>query len=86
MKLVKIYTSKMCGYCNWAKDMLKKKNVEFEEVRIDLDHEQAVAMVKKTGGMTSVPQIFVGDLHIGGYTDMVALDKKGEFDQLVADQ
>lgn len=83
MKSVKIYTSKICGYCNWAKDMLKTKDVEFEEIRIDLDQEQAADMVKKAGGMTSVPQIFIGDLHIGGYTDMVALDKRGELDPLL---
>ncbi len=85
MKPVKIYTSKLCGYCNWAKDFLKKKNIGFKEIRIDLDHEQAVDMVKKTGGMTSVPQIFIDDTHIGGYTDMVALDSSGELDTLLAD-
>lgn len=63
--------------------MLKEKGVPFEEIRIDMNERERNAMVEKTG-RTSVPQIFIGDTHIGGYDDMVELDDKGELDDLLA--
>lgn len=79
---VTIYTSAVCPYCHWAKDLLHKKSVEYEEVRIDLEEGQAEVMVQRSGRM-SVPQIFVGDHHVGGYDDLAALDRKGELDSLL---
>lgn len=81
-KIVTIYTSAVCPFCHWAKDMLNKKAVAFNEIRIDLEQGQAEAMKKRSGRM-SVPQIFIGDRHVGGYDDMAALDRNGELDGLL---
>ena len=82
VKDVTIYTSAVCPFCHWAKDLLQKKSVSYHEIRIDLEHGQAEAMVEWSGRM-SVPQIFIGDFHVGGYDDMAALDRKGELDGLL---
>lgn len=81
-KAVTIYTSAVCPFCHWAKDVLHKKSVAYNEIRIDLEQGQAEAMVERSGRM-SVPQIFIGDHHVGGYDDMTALDRKGELDGLL---
>ncbi len=80
---VVIYTSAWCPYCNWAKQLLQRKQVAFEEIRIDLDPQAAERMVKRAGGRTTVPQIFIGNVHVGGYDDMAALDRRGELDPLL---
>ncbi len=67
----------------WAKKLLDKKQVAYEEIRVDLDdekREQMVALAKRT----SVPQIFIGEHHVGGYQEMVALDSEGELDKMLA--
>jgi glutaredoxin 3 len=79
---VVIYTSAFCPYCSWARRMLSQKGVEFEEIRVDRDPEQRALMVTRSG-RTSVPQIFIGDLHVGGYDDMAALDREGRLDPLL---
>lgn len=79
---ITIYTSGFCAYCKWAKEMLHLKDLTYNEIRIDINQDEAQTMVRRSGGVTSVPQIFVGDVHVGGYTDMVALDQQGEFDPL----
>jgi glutaredoxin 3 len=79
---VVIYTSGFCPYCSWARSMLSQKGVEFEEIRVDRDPEQRAAMETRSG-RTSVPQIFIGDLHIGGYDDMAAMDREGRLDPLL---
>ena len=81
-KEVTIYTSAVCPFCYWAKDLLQKKSVSYQEIRIDLEQGQAEVMVQRSGRM-SVPQIFIGDIHVGGYDDMAALDRKGELDGLL---
>ena len=73
----------MCGYCSAAKNFLKSKGLEWTEVRIDLDpveRERMMAMARRT----SVPQIFVGDTHVGGYDDLMALHRAGKLDALLA--
>lgn len=77
MSSITIYSSAVCGFCVAAKNFLKNKGFDYTEVRIDLDPEQRRLMVERAG-RTSVPQIFVGDVHVGGYDDMVAMDRRGE--------
>lgn len=79
---VVIYTTARCPYCEWSKAMLQEKGAEYEEVRIDLDDQMRQEVVERTG-RSSAPQIFIGDTHVGGYDDMVALDEKGELDALL---
>ena len=84
MKKVTIYTKQTCPYCVMAKNLLKQKGVsEFEEIRIDLDAEVRQKMIDMTGRMT-VPQIYIGDTHVGGFDDLSALNKGGKLDALLA--
>ena len=77
MPVVKMYTTAVCPYCVRAKQILKAKGVaEIEEIRIDTDPVARAHMMETTGRRT-VPQIFIGDTHVGGCDDLVALDAKG---------
>ncbi len=83
MPAVTIYTKSWCPYCSAAKDLLKKKNVAFTEVTVKSAEDQS-AMARKAGGRSTVPQIWIGDRHVGGCDDLYALDDKGELDRLLA--
>ena len=77
MAAVKMYTTLVCPFCIRAKSLLKQRGVEeIEEVRIDLDPTERQAMMERTGRRT-VPQIFIGDTHVGGCDDLIALDQRG---------
>ena len=77
MALVKMYTTQVCPYCIRAKSLLQQRGVEqIEEVRVDLDPSQRQAMMQLTGRRT-VPQIFIGAMHVGGCDDLVDLDRRG---------
>jgi glutaredoxin 3 len=77
MQVVKMYTTAVCPYCTRAKQILKSKGVEqIEEIRIDTDLAQRDHMMQTTGRRT-VPQIFIGQTHVGGCDDLMALDAKG---------
>ncbi len=76
-----MYASSLCGYCMAAKRLLKKKGWDFEALSVDGNRELRAQMTERTG-RTSVPQIFFGDKHIGGYDDMAELDSRGELDAL----
>ena len=80
-----LYTSAICPYCVAAKNFLKSKGQVWTEVRIDLDFEQRRKMVAKAN-RTSVPQIFIGETHVGGYDDMIALHHAGKLEPLLAGQ
>jgi glutaredoxin 3 len=80
---ITLYTSAICPYCVAAKNFLKSKGQVWTEVRIDLDFEQRQAMIAKAN-RTSVPQIFIGQTHIGGYDDMIALHRAGKLEPLLA--
>ena len=83
MQSVKMYTTAVCPYCTRAKQILKAKGVEqIEEIRIDTDPVQRDHMMQTTGRRT-VPQIFIGSTHVGGCTDMMALDAKGGLQALL---
>ena len=74
-KNIIIYTSSLCGFCYRAKSLLKKKDIPFKEIDIDLDYSKRNEMIKKSGGRTSVPQIFFKDHHIGGCDDLLKLEE-----------
>lgn len=75
---VVMYSTAVCPYCVRAEQLLKSRGVEsIEKVRIDQDPEQRAAMIERTGRRT-VPQIFIGDEHVGGYDDLAALDRAGK--------
>ena len=82
---ITLYTTAICPYCVAAKNFLKSKGQVWTEVRIDLDFEQRQKMVAKAN-RTSVPQIFVGETHVGGYDDMIALHRAGKLEPLLAGQ
>lgn len=78
-----MYSTGVCPYCVMAERLLKAKGVEtIEKIRIDLDPEQRTQMMEKTGRRT-VPQIYVGDTHVGGFDDLSALDRAGKLDALL---
>jgi len=78
-----LYTSPFCGYCSAAKRLLEKKGAQFVEIDVMFDGERKREMIRKSGRQT-VPQIFIGDRHVGGYDDLSALDARGELDPLLA--
>ena len=80
---VVIYSKKICPYCDRAKDLLKKKNISYKEIRVDLDENQYQIMLEKSQRRT-VPQIFFKNTLIGGFDDLWALEQKGELDKLIA--
>ena len=85
MKPVTIYTTPFCPYCLMAKRLLAKKGVAFDEIDVSGDWEAREALVEKAGGRTTVPQIWIGDTHVGGSDDLHALDRDGKLDTLLAD-
>lgn len=80
---VTIYTTKVCPYCVRAKDLFKRKGIAYTEVDAS-DDTVREAMIAKAGGRRSVPQIFIGEAHVGGCDDLYALDKVGKLDALLA--
>lgn len=81
---VEIYTWRTCPYCIRAKDLLRRKGVDFIEYSIDGDEAARAQMAKRANGRRSVPQIFINDQHIGGCDDTYALDAQGKLDPLLA--
>jgi len=73
----------MCPYCFAAKNLLKKKGVSFNEIDITLKPEKRAAMSQKSGGRTSVPQIFIDDRHVGGFDELSALERQGKLNGLL---
>ena len=84
MKKVEIYTSPLCGYCHAAKRLLTQKGVDFHEVDILANPDRKPEMISRSGGGRTVPQIFVGDTHVGGCDDLYALERAGKLDPLLA--
>lgn len=76
MPPITMYTTAVCPYCVAAKNFLKSRGATWDEVRVDLDFERRKEMLSRTQ-RTSVPQIFIGDTHVGGFDDLVALDRAG---------
>ncbi len=78
-----IYTTRFCPYCMRAKSLLKKKNAEYREIDVGSSAALREEMMKRSGGRQTVPQIFIGERHIGGSDDLAALESKGELDALL---
>lgn len=83
MAAVEIYTTNSCPYCQWAKELLVKKNVTFTEIDVTGDRQARARMTDRANGRTTVPQIFIGATHVGGCDDLYALDDAGELDPLL---
>ena len=83
MKAVRIYTTTYCGYCARAKELLKSKGVAYEEIDVTGDDESRERLVEMSGGRRTVPQIFIGELHVGGYRDLARLTSEGKLDALL---
>ncbi|WP_149194134.1 glutaredoxin 3 [Luteimonas suaedae] len=77
-----LYTSAVCGYCVAAKNFLKSRGLQWTEIRVDLDAQARERMVAQAR-RTSVPQIFIGETHVGGYDDLVALHRSGRLEPLL---
>ena len=75
MKKVVIYTGQRCAHCDWAKALLNKKSIGFTEYNIAIDVTKREEMLKKSNGARTVPQIFIGEHHVGGNTELQALDR-----------
>lgn len=80
---VLMYSTQICAYCDRARQLLARKQVSVREIKIDIQPEQRGIMLQRSGGRRTVPQIFIGERHIGGFDDLAALDRKGELDALL---
>lgn len=84
MRPVEIYTTPYCGYCAMAKRLLDRKGVSYTEIDVSRDPALRQAMIQRANGRRTVPQIFVGAVHVGGSDDLHALDRDGKLDPLLA--
>jgi glutaredoxin 3 len=80
---VEMYTTSWCPYCTRARTLLRRKDVSFVEIDIDRDPQRRQEMIRRAGGRTSVPQIFIDGEHIGGSDDLAALDGAGRLDAML---
>ncbi|SEQ87787.1 glutaredoxin 3 [Thalassovita taeanensis] len=84
MQPVEIYTSPFCGFCHSAKRLLTQKGVSFSEIDVMADPTRKPEMIQRANGGRTVPQIFIGDTHVGGCDELYALDRAGKLDALLA--
>lgn len=84
MQAVEIYTTQTCGFCHAAKRLLREKGVAFDEIDIRATPERKPEMINRAGGRMTVPQIFIGDTHVGGCDELYALENRGGLDPLLA--
>ena len=83
MKKVVIYTGPLCNFCSAAKHLLNKKKINYEEIDIGYDDKKKDEILKKSNGARTIPQIFIGEKHIGGYVELRALDRDGKLNSLL---
>lgn len=84
MARVLMYSARVCGYCQMAERLLTAKGVtDIDKVLVDVAPERRAEMIERSG-RTTVPQIFIGDTHVGGYSDLANLDRQGQLDELLA--
>ena len=83
MSNVKIYTTSLCPYCHMAKELLRSKSVGFEEIDVTGQSSLRAELREKSGGRHTVPQIWIGERHIGGCDDLMCLDRAGKLDPLL---
>ncbi|MFO1097737.1 MAG: glutaredoxin 3 [Xanthobacteraceae bacterium] len=83
MAEIEVYTTPICPYCLSAKDLLRRKGVAFLEINVAGEPQRRAEMIARANGRTTVPQIFVGEKHVGGCDDLYALEEAGELDRLL---
>jgi glutaredoxin 3 len=83
MAKVEMYTTMWCGYCARARNLLQRKGVDFEDIDVEVDTSKRTEMVQRAGGRTTVPQIFIDGVHVGGSDELAALDRAGKLDPLL---
>jgi glutaredoxin 3 len=83
---VEIYTTRWCPYCHMAKALLRRKGVNYAEIDLSGHRERRSEMIQRANGRTTVPQIFIGPLHVGGNDDLHALERAGKLDALLTGQ
>ena len=83
MKKVVIYTGDLCIHCDWAIELLNRKKIKFTEYNVAKDMAKLDEMLKRSNGAKTVPQIFIGEHHVGGNTELQALDREGELKSLL---
>ena len=84
MARIEIYTTRFCAYCQSAKALLTRKGLTFSEIDVTGDHEGRNRMVRRTNGRMTVPQIFIGATHVGGFDELYRLERAGKLDPLLA--
>lgn len=84
MKQIEIYTSPLCGFCHAAKRLLAQKGATFSEIDVLAHPDRKPEMIQRANGARTVPQIFIGDIHVGGCDELYALDRAGKLDPLLA--
>lgn len=83
MQRVEIYTTPICGFCHAAKRLLREKGVDFTEIDVLAHPNRKPEMINRAGGRRTVPQIFIGDTHVGGFDEMAGLERQGRLDALL---
>ena len=83
MQKVVIYTGDLCVHCDWAIDLLNRKKIKFTEYNVSKDSSKREEMFKKSNGGKTVPQIFIGEHHVGGNVELQALERDGKLDSLL---
>lgn len=78
-----MYSTAWCGYCQRARSLFERKGIPVREIKVDEEQGARETMLQKSGGRRTVPQIFIGEQHVGGYDDVAALDRAGELDKLL---
>ncbi|MBB6229120.1 glutaredoxin 3 [Polymorphobacter multimanifer] len=84
MPKIEIFTKQLCPYCTRAKSLLSRKGANFEEIDITMGGPRRAEMIERSGGRTTVPQVFIDGAHIGGSDDLAGLDRRGGLDPLLA--
>jgi glutaredoxin 3 len=80
---ITVYTTQVCPYCVRAKDLLRRKGAAYKEIDVSHDDKLREEMINKAGGRRTVPQIFIGDTHVGGSDELYALEKAGKLDAML---
>jgi glutaredoxin 3 len=84
MSRILLYTTQFCGYCRAAKNLLRAKGLDYEEIDVGFDPDKRADMVQRAGGLPTVPQIFIYGRHVGGYDELAALEREGKLNDWLA--
>lgn len=80
---IEVYSGDYCPYCTRAKQLLQRKNLQYREIRVDMDPNEREKMIQRAKGRRTIPQIFINGTHVGGCDDLYALESAGKLDELV---